>query len=53
MLYRWFLQRNVGRVGAFLLGWFERGTPNGITFDDDAESPRSRAYDYGRNIGGC
>lgn len=28
-----------------------RGLGTGITYDGDPESPRSRAYDHGRNVG--
>jgi hypothetical protein len=46
----WLLSREVGRVGAFLLGWIERRDDMGITWDDDPDSPRSRAYDTGRYL---
>lgn len=35
----------------FILGVREAGLSTGITYDDDPESPRSRAYDRGRNLG--
>ena len=35
----------------FALGVSEAGLSTGITYDDDPESPRSRAYDRGRNLG--
>jgi hypothetical protein len=36
---------------AFLLGLWECRGSLGMTYDDDAESPRSRAYDRGRALG--
>lgn len=50
-LHRLLLGRDVGVVGAFILGWLERNDGSGITWDDDPGSPRSRAYDRGRNLG--
>jgi len=40
-------------IRAFGLGFYEglQGSYAGVTFDDDAESPRSRAYDRGRDLG--
>lgn len=45
------------RVGAFLRGFreainsFDRcGSSIGVTYDNDSESPRSRAYDRGRDL---
>tara|TARA_R100000656_G_scaffold104176_4_gene76418 strand:+ start:9845 stop:10078 length:234 start_codon:yes stop_codon:yes gene_type:complete len=41
-------------VKAFILGVTDAMDPEislGMTFDDDAESPRSRAYDRGCNLG--
>ena len=37
-------------IRAFLLGFYEGAGDVGITFDDNPESPSSRAYDYGRNL---
>lgn len=34
----------------FLLGFREGKGTIGMTYDDDPESPRSRAYDLGRTI---
>lgn len=50
LLYRRLLARNVGRPGAFVLGWIEADGDAGITFDDDSCSPRSVAYDRGRHL---
>jgi hypothetical protein len=50
MLYKWLLSRNVGRVGAFMLGFIERRGDMGIIWDDSPDSPRSRAYDRGRYL---
>lgn len=50
-VHAWLLRRNVGIIGAYLLGRFERGGGVGITFDNDPWSPRSRAYDRGRGRG--
>jgi hypothetical protein len=36
-------------LSAFILGWAEGLGDMGMTYDDDPESPRSRAYDTGRN----
>lgn len=37
------------RLAAFLLGVWEAGGNVGMTYDDDPGSPRSRAYDTGRD----
>lgn len=37
-------------IKAFILGFKEGLGDWGMTFDDDAESRRSRAYDYGRAL---
>jgi len=44
---------HASRTHAFWLGLTEGfgGLATGITYEDDAESPRSRAYDRGRNLG--
>lgn len=44
---------HASRLHAFWLGLTEgfEGLSTGITYDDDPESPRSRAYDRGRNVG--
>ena len=34
----------------FALGWREAHTSNGATYDDDPWSPRSQAYDAGRDL---
>ena len=34
----------------FVLGFREAGDTFGMTYDDDPESPRSRAYDRGRSL---
>lgn len=42
-----------GRIGiaaAFLLGVVEFRHSCGMTFDNDLEAPRSRAYDTGRDL---
>lgn len=49
-LHDFLLNRNVSVVGAFLLGFVERHDGFGITWDDDAGSPRSVAYDRGRYL---
>lgn len=36
---------------AFSLGLEEAGSAFGMTYDGDPESPRSVAYDSGRNVG--
>ncbi len=36
---------------AFLLGISEAHSCFGMTYDGDSSSPRSLAYDYGRNVG--
>lgn len=36
---------------AFFLGMQECRSDCGMTYDDDPESPRSRAYDRGRALG--
>ena len=41
----------VGIVRAFILGVMERGSSFGMTYDKDPCSPRSVAYDNGRNFG--
>lgn len=38
-------------IHALLLGVQEARDATGMTFDGDAESPRSMMYDYGRNVG--
>lgn len=38
-------------IRAFLFGIKERNKTCGVTFDDDPFSPRSIAYDEGRNVG--
>jgi len=38
-------------IRVFLLGLSECRGDVGMTYDDDAESPRSRAYDHGRSLG--
>ena len=38
-------------LAAFRLGVSEAGGDMGMTYDDDAESPRSVAYDVGRTVG--
>jgi hypothetical protein len=38
-------------IRIFLLGLWECRGDFGLTFDDDPESPKSRAYDRGRNLG--
>lgn len=35
---------------AFLLGFCEGRGDAGMTYDNDPESPRSRAYDHGRTM---
>lgn len=40
-----------GRFRAFVRGLTEAGGDMGLTYDDDPHSPRSRAYDRGRNLG--
>lgn len=40
-----------GETAAFLLGVAEAGGGVGMTYDGDANSPRSVAYDLGRTIG--
>ena len=40
-----------GLIAAFLLGLREHADSFGMTYDDDAESPRSVAYDRGRTFG--
>lgn len=52
-LHNYLLACDVGVVGAFLLGYIERRDGFGITWDDDPGSPRSVAYDRGRNLGGA
>lgn len=37
-------------IRAFLLGFREGRGDVGMTYDDDPESPRSRAYDRGRTL---
>lgn len=39
-----------GITAAFSLGFLEATSDVGMTWDCDAESPRSRAYDYGRDL---
>lgn len=39
------------RLKAFLLGLRESSGTVGMTYDDDPNSPRSKAYDYGRTVG--
>lgn len=34
----------------FTLGFREGWSDMGMTYDDDAYSPRSEAYDFGRNL---
>lgn len=34
----------------FALGWREALTSNGMTYDNDPSSPRSEAYDVGRDL---
>lgn len=34
----------------FRLGWREAFTDDGMTYDDDPGSPRSEAYDTGRDL---
>jgi hypothetical protein len=34
----------------FRQGWSEALDSNGVTYDDDPESDRSRAYDTGRDL---
>lgn len=38
-------------VSAFALGLDEAADDVGMTYDDDPDSLRSRAYDFGRTIG--
>jgi hypothetical protein len=35
----------------FIMGVREAYSAFGMTYDDDTEGDRSRAYDYGRNVG--
>jgi len=42
---------SVERIRIFLLGLWECRGDCGLTFDNDAESPKSRVYDHGRNLG--
>lgn len=44
------MRRCIGLVKAFVLGWREGRGDVGMTYDNDAESPRSRAYDHGRSL---
>lgn len=37
-------------VSAFILGFREGRGDMGMTYDNDPESPRSRAYDWGRSL---
>lgn len=41
----------IGVLIAFAKGVMESNSSFGVTYDDDSESPRSRAYDRGRNLG--
>jgi hypothetical protein len=41
----------MARLRAFLLGFREAGGDVGMTYDNDPDSPRSRAYDTGRAWG--
>ena len=41
----------ISLIQPFILGAREAGGGVGMTYDDDPESPRSRAYDEGRNLG--
>lgn len=41
----------IALIGPFILGAREANGSVGMTYDDDPESPRSRAYDRGRNLG--
>lgn len=38
-------------IRAFVLGFRECAEAWGMTYDDDPDSPRSRAYDHGRTWG--
>lgn len=40
----------LGRLKAFVLGFREGDGDVGMTYDNDPESPRSRAYDRGRTL---
>jgi hypothetical protein len=40
---------NGSLAAAFALGFLEGRNGGGITYDNDPESPRSQAYDWGRN----
>ena len=39
------------RLTAFIKGFLEAKGDAGLTYDDDPTSPRSEAYDRGRNLG--
>lgn len=41
----------LGIITAFIAGFRQAHETYGMTYDNDPESPRSRAYDHGRNWG--